>query len=107
MGDMRGEIKRMGMVPDQRKINHWKNGVPQNPESWAYRVYHYHLANPPGTTKDICRGIDMPVKQSEKVTKIIKQLRKTKTWKWPNRPDQEQQVTSRLRKAGNQWGEDV
>lgn len=90
-----------------RRQNHWKRGVPQNPDSWAYKVYHYHLDNSPGTIKDICRGIGMPVKQSEKVSQIIKQLRRAKTWQWPNRPDREQAERNQIQSIASRHGEEI
>lgn len=106
MDNLKDVIKSIGMLPDQR-INHWKNGVPQNPESWAYKVYHYHLNNPPCPMKELCRGIGVSPKKSHKVTKIINQLRKAGTWQWPKRPDREHQATRLLDKVASQHGEDV
>lgn len=106
MGNLRDEIKKIGLVPDQR-INHWKRGVPQNPNTWAYKVYHFHLNNPPCTMADICRGIGASTKHTQKVTNIINQLRKAKTWTWPNRADREQAAQDQLEKVAGRHGEDV
>jgi hypothetical protein len=106
MGNLRSEIKRLGLVPDQKR-NYWKRGVPQNPDTWAYKVYHFHLNNPPCPIGDLCRGIGVPIHRSHKVALIIERLRKAKTWRWPKRPDREQASRNVLESIASRYGEDV
>lgn len=106
MDTLHGAIKQAGLIPDQR-MNHWKQGVPQNPDTWAYKVYHYHLTHPPCPIGDLCRGIGVSIKYSHKVAGIIGKLRKAGTWQWPKRPDREQAAKDQLQSVASRYGEEV
>ena len=105
MDSLRGAIKEAGLAPDNR-INHWKNGVPQNPDTWAYKVYHFHLDNRPCSMNQLCRGIGVPTNRSHKVALIINQLRKAGTWNWAKRPDREQAEIDQMKTAAGRYGEE-
>ncbi len=106
MDALRVAIKEVGLVPDHR-VNHWERGVPQNPATLAYKVYHYHLNNPPCTMSELCKGIGMSTTFSHKVHWVVKKLRKARTWKWLNRGDREQAAKDQMQKTASQWGEEV
>lgn len=90
---------------DYRDLNHWKMGVPQNPDGLAYKIYHYHLNNPPCTMAEICKGVGISTKRSHKVTRIVNQFRKYNSWKWPNRADREQADRNQEAKIAGRHGE--
>ena len=107
MGNLHSAIKEAGLIPDQKKLNHWKQGVPQNPDGLAYKIYHFHLNNAPCTISDLCRGIGLPTKQTHKVSFIIKKLQKAGTWRWLKRPDREQAKKDQMQKIADRHGEEV
>lgn len=107
MGNLKAAIKEAGLIPDQKKTNHWKRGVPQNPDGLAYKIYHYHLINPPCTLSDLCRGIGVSSNKTHKVSFIIKKLRKAGTWRWAKRGDREQAKKDKMQRIADLHGEEI